>query len=72
MSKTCQPYKGHCMYISIATISPIDAKTKPKSTSVINGVFFDCTWCQGRRVSGKNNSKKVFWEFDSIIMQNVS
>ena len=24
------------------------------------------------RVGGTNNGKKVFWEFDSIIMQNAS
>ena len=23
-------------------------------------------------IGGKNNSEKVFWEFDSIIMQNLS
>ena len=32
----------------------------------------NCTWCHGGHVGGKNNSKKVFWDFDSIIMQNLS
>ena len=34
--------------------------------------FFDCTSRHGGHVGGKNNSRKVFWEFDSIIMQNLS
>ena len=34
--------------------------------------FFDCTRCHGGHVGGKNNSENVFWEFDSIIVQNVS
>ena len=29
-------------------------------------------WRHGRHVGVQNNSQKVFWEFYSIIMQNMS
>ena len=44
----------------------IDSATSKRIT------FFDCTWRHGSHVCGKNNSGKVFREFDSIIMQNFS
>ena len=31
-----------------------------------------CTRCHAGYVGGKNKSEKVFWEFDAIIMQNLS
>ena len=34
--------------------------------------FFDCTWRHSGHVGGKNNSEKVFWKFNSIIMENLS
>ena len=34
-------------------------------------MFFDCTWPHGGHDGRKKNSEKVFWEFDSIIMQNL-
>ena len=38
----------------------------------VSNIFFDCPWRLGRHVVAKNNSEKVFWECDSIIMQNLS
>ena len=34
-------------------------------------LIVDCTWRHGGHVGRKNKSEKVFWEFDSIFMQNL-
>jgi len=44
----------------------------PKTNPTKHLPFFDYPWHHSRPVGGKNNGKEVFWDFDSILLQDLS
>lgn len=57
----------------ISNIETHEAKTRYQSKGIKNKIFKACTWRHGGHISGKNNSEKVFLEFEILnSVKNLS